>query len=116
MLWQSSEVNVTGWLRLTLLAAALTWIACAAAKYPQPIGGSRADGTVQLAYEYGAFENPQVDWESANRLATEKCAAWGYSAAESFGGGVRECTYADQNGCWQYFVTITYQCTGGSSE
>jgi hypothetical protein len=105
-----------GSLRLIVLAAALTSTACATVKVPQPTGGSRSDGTVQLAYEYGEFERPQVDWEAANRIATERCEAWGYSGAEAFGGGVSECNASNQYGCFSWFVTITYQCIGDSFE
>ncbi len=109
-------MNTGGSLRLIVLAAALTWAACATVKVPQPTGGSRSDGTVQLAYEYGDFERPQVDWEAANRIATERCEAWGYSGAEALGGGVSECAAYNQYGCYRFFVTITYQCIGGSFE
>ena len=42
--------------------------------------------------------------------------AWGYSDAESFGGGVSECTAANQYGCVSFFVTITYQRIGDFSD
>ena len=106
--------NVFETLRVIAFAALVTSLSCATVKVPQPIGGSRADGTVQLAYEYGGFERPQVDWDTANQIATERCRAWGYSDAESFGGGISECTAYNQYGCFGFFVTITYQCISGS--
>src|SRR5947208_8803804 len=57
-------------------------IGCSVPKVPVPTGGSRADGTVRLAYEYGLFEVPQVDWVSARGTAAERCRAWGYTDAE----------------------------------
>ena len=42
---------------------------CATTKALQPVGGSKADGTVTLAYEYNAFENPQIDWNLAKATA-----------------------------------------------
>ncbi len=110
-------MNTGGSLRVIVLAVALTWAACATVKVPQPVSGSRSDATIQLAYEYRKFwERPQVDWEAANRIATERCEAWGYSGAEAFGGGVSECAAYGQNSCYRFFVTITYQCIGGSFE
>ena len=109
-------MNTSVSLKLLLLAASLSSTACATVKVPQPTGGSRSDATVQLAYEYGEFERPQVDWDTANRIATERCEAWGYSAAEAFGGGIQECSAWSQYGCHSFFVTITYQCLGGSIE
>ncbi len=99
-----------------VVAATLICTACATVKVPQPIGGSRSDGTVKLAYEHGEFQRPQVDWEAANQTATERCSAWGYSRAEAFGGGLSECSAYNQYGCYHWIVTITYQCTGGFSE
>lgn len=103
-------------LRAVVLATLLSPLACATVKVPQPTGGSRADGTVQLAYEYGELETPEVDWESANRAATERCQNWGYASAEAFGPGVTQCTASNQYGCTRYFVTITYQCIPGSQQ
>jgi hypothetical protein len=100
-------------IRFIVFAALLGPLGCTTVKIPQPTGGSRADGTVQLAYEYGGFERPQVDWETANQIAADRCRAWGYSGAESFGGGVSQCTAYNAYGCIRRFVTITYQCTGG---
>ncbi len=112
--WLGGKSNVFETLRVIAFATLLASLSCATVKVPEPIGGSRADGTVQLAYEYGGFESPQVDWETANQIATERCRAWGYSDAESFGGGVSQCTASGEWGCIQFFVTITYQCIGGS--
>lgn len=103
-------------LRAIAFAVLLVSSSCATVKVPQPIGGSKADATVQLGYAYGGFERPQVDWEAANWVATKRCRAWGYSDAESFGGGVSQCTASNQYGCVQFFVTITYQCVGGSGD
>ena len=61
---------------LTLLAVMM---GCAVTKVPVATGGSRADGTVQLAFEYGGFERPQVDWDSARITAGQRCRAWGYT-------------------------------------
>lgn len=85
---------------------------CATTKTPQPIGGSKADGTVTLAYEYNAFESPQIDWSSAKDTAKARCVAWGYGNAEAFGGQQTRDTLCSANGaCYGQQVYITYQCT-----
>jgi hypothetical protein len=85
---------------------------CAVTKVPVPMGGSRADGVVQMAYEYGGFERPRVDLASARVSAAQRCAAWGYRDAEPFGGYVSHCEASNEYGCLRYLVTIQYQCTG----
>ena len=50
-------------MRYWLLAVCV--VGCAVTKIPVPTGGSRSDGTVQLSYEYGLFQVPKVDWNSA---------------------------------------------------
>lgn len=97
-----------------VLGIAASVNACAVTKVPMPVGGSRADGTVYMAYEYGKYERPQVDVESAQSSAARRCAAWGYSAAEAFGGSMTNCTSSDQYGCNRWRVTMTYQCTTGT--
>jgi hypothetical protein len=86
--------------------------ACAVVKVPVPTGGSKADGVVRMAYEYGGFEAPQVDLQAAASSAAQRCAAWGYTGAQPFGGAMQQCEAANQYGCLRYLVTLTYQCTG----
>ena len=88
---------------------------CAVQKDWVPISGSRADGTVKLAFEYGGFEEPQVNREQAISEATKRCSAWGYTAAEPFGGTMRHCTAWNAYGCISYRVEATFQCTGQPS-
>ncbi|ODA66232.1 hypothetical protein A7A08_02879 [Methyloligella halotolerans] len=89
-------------------------ISCAKNKELVATGGSRADGTVDLSYEYAALEKPVVNEAQGLITAQQKCAAWGYSGAEAFGGRKEECQYANEYGCMKYFVTVKYQCTGAS--
>ncbi|HWY14488.1 MAG TPA: YecR family lipoprotein [Rhizomicrobium sp.] len=96
-------------------AALLTLAACASQKVLEATGGSRSDGTVKLSFEYGMFQKPVVDWDQANASATQRCAAWGYSAAEKFDAGERKCEFSGQYGCERWEVTVTYQCTGHPS-
>jgi hypothetical protein len=74
-----------------LLPALLLATGCATVKTLEATGGSRSDGTVELSYEYGGFETPQVQWQQGLFTARERCAAWGYSDAEAFGGQKETC-------------------------
>jgi hypothetical protein len=86
---------------------------CATVKVPQATGGSRSDGVVDLSYEYGMFEKPQVDWGQAASVARERCAAWGYTDAQPFGGAKSECqAFNGYGNCVRQLVTVSYQCTG----
>jgi len=95
------------------LAGGLILAACATQKEMVPIGGSRADGTVNMAFEYGIFESPQVNMSTAAVGAADRCRAWGYKDAEPFGGQTQKCEAANGYGtCMRWMVTVTYQCTG----
>ena len=78
--------------------------------------GSRSDGTIKLSYQFGGFQKPVLDAQQGIELAKSKCAAWGYTGAEPFGGEVRTCTAYNQHGCVQLLVTAEYQCLGGPSK
>ena len=98
-------------LTLAVLCAAFV-TACAVPKQMTATGGSRADGTVKLSYEYGRFEQPQVDVSQGIRVAKARCAAWGYSGAEPFGGNTKVCNQPSSGGCESWLVTTEYQCIG----
>jgi hypothetical protein len=85
---------------------------CATVKTWQATGGSRSDGTVRLSYEYGMFEQPQLDEGQALALARQRCAVWGYSGAEAFGGVTQVCNAMTNSGCASYLVTKEFQCLG----
>ena len=83
---------------------------CTAKKDWVATGGSRADGIMKLSYEYRSFETPEVNEQQAIKMATERCARWGYTSAEAFGGVVRTCTRES----WGRICMVTkeYQCLG----
>lgn len=58
------------------------------------------------------FEQPVVDEEQGLSLARQRCATWGYTGAEAFGGITRQCTAMTTSGCSVTLVTKEYQCTG----
>ncbi len=90
--------------------------ACATPKTLTAMGGSKSDGVVHLAYEYGLFEEPVVDYIGGQATAKQRCKAWGYSNAEPFGGEQNDCKAVNGYGnCVHAVVTISYQCTGGKS-
>src|SRR6476620_11819929 len=100
--------------KLTIVNVALVFIlsGCTTVKVPAATGGSRSDGVVELSYEYGAFEAPDVLWEIANISARERCGAWGYHDARAFGSSKRKCNQYDQFGsCISTVDTIPCQCT-----
>src|SRR5262245_37198993 len=94
------------------LAASMSLSGCAVQKSLTATGGSRADGTVKMSYTLGIFEVAKVDWSTGASTAAQRCAAWGYSNAEPFGGETRTCSsrgiYGD---CMEWTVTMEYQCT-----
>ncbi len=76
-------------------------------------GGSRADGTVKLSFEYTVFESRRIDVEQGVSIAAQRCEEWGYSGAEAFGGSDRKCEEVNGHGdCIAWLVTAEYQCTG----
>lgn len=85
---------------------------CATPKAWIPITGSRADGTIKLAFEYGGFEKPEIQPGQAQHVAAQKCIAWGYSGAEAFGGIMQQCIMRNQYGCIRQRVFADFQCTG----
>jgi YecR-like lipoprotein len=95
-----------------LLLITLAIQGCAVEKQLIATGGSRADGTVKLSFEYGAFEIPKLDTSQAMAQAQQRCAAWGYTGADPFGGGIKRCTFGNAYGCNRWLVTYEYQCTG----
>jgi len=99
-----------------ILSSILTLVisGCAARHVPmdwQATGGSRGDGTVKLSVQYG-YAVPQLNENQALSLAVQRCAAWGYTGAEAFGGTTSVCNQFDKYlGCIDNILTKEYQCT-----
>jgi hypothetical protein len=96
------------------VAASVLLSGCASTKSWSATGGSRADATVRLSYEYGLFEKPQTNEQEAISLATSRCKTWGYTGAEAFGGVTQQCNMPGGmgGGCQRWVVTKEFQCTG----
>lgn len=94
-----------GLLSILLLAA------CATPTTMSATGGSKADGIVEMSYEYGEFQQPVIDPEQGMISAIKRCKAWGYRKAEPFDGGISTCIIAGGfGGCSRMRQTISYQC------
>ena len=105
--------EVTMLRKRALVAVCLVLTACAVpVKQMQAVGGSRADGTIKMSYEYGRFEQPQVNIGQGAAVAKGRCAAWGYTGAEPFGGQTKECVLYSNSTCERFKVITEYQCTG----
>lgn len=94
-------------------AVILALTGCAVQKTMTPTGGSRSDGTVKLSYDLAPMEVATIDEKAGLNAATKRCAAWGYTGAEKFGGQTKTCNQPGGfGGCGNWLVTIEYQCTG----
>lgn len=102
--------------KLTLAASIiLSLSACTTTKDWSATGGSKSDGVVRLSYEIREFETVHVSESQAVNLAAQRCASWGYTGAEAFGGTTRQCGQTGAfGGCGMWVVTKEYQCTENS--
>jgi len=96
------------------MAALLVAAGCTVTKVPEPTRGIESEGVVELAYEYGGFEKPEVDWDRADAAALERCAAWGYTDARQSVRSKHECIDFSGGGCMQWHVSVTYECLGSA--
>lgn len=98
------------------LAASMVLGGCATQKELLVTDASRADGVVTLSYESNEFQSVSYDAQRAQEMAAQRCAAWGYSGAESFGSEKTTCTSRRGFGnCGARRVDVQYQCTGSPS-
>lgn len=96
-----------------LLAISAVISGCATKKEFYATGGSRADGTIDMAYEFHPFESPVVSLQQAQTVAKSKCSVWGYRDAEPFGGKSVNCYQRNGFGtCEAGQVLVKYQCIG----
>ncbi|HIE4801237.1 TPA: YecR family lipoprotein [Serratia marcescens] len=73
-------------------------------------GGSRADGIVEMSYQYMPFQSVKIDKTKAQQSAARRCQSWGYQSAEAFDDGLQACIDKDMISCNTYRVTVRYQC------
>ena len=100
-----------------LLTTATALFGCSVHKDYYATGGSRADGVVDVGYEFESTEQPVADRRQAYEIARTKCSLWGYADAEPFGPPIQTCEARSGFGkCAAYRVSIKYQCLGAPSE
>jgi len=96
-----------------VLLSVLALSGCSVNKPFYATGGSRADGTVDMAYDTAYLEAPVVSHSQAKNIAVQKCRVWGYKDAEPFGGQVENCYQRNGYGnCLRGQVIVKYQCLG----
>lgn len=85
-------------------------------KHWQPSGGSRADASIRLSCLYDvAREFPSGTDEELLAMANDRCKAWGYDKAESYGFVDKKCNkwgYFFGPVCVEEILTKEYQCIG----
>lgn len=118
------SISLTAWIEPNLnevfmyrvafaLASVLAVSGCSVNKPFYATGGSRADGTVDMAYDTAYMVTPVVNYGQAENIAAQKCRVWGYKDAESFGGKVENCYQRNGYGnCLRGQVIVKYQCLG----
>jgi hypothetical protein len=100
-------------MRALLVAVFVLLSACNTHKDFYATGGSRADGVIDVAYDFNSLETPVVDKRQAYAIAKSKCSLWGYQDAEPFGGQSQTCQARRGFGeCSAWQVAIKYQCLG----
>lgn len=95
---------------IVAVAVAVALSGCASQKNWGASGGSKADGTVKLAYTHGMFERPEVSDSQAITIATKRCKSWGYKKAIAFDFVNEKCQQMTQSGCARTIVTKEFQC------
>lgn len=101
------------WFKRAGVLFCLILSACATPKEWQAVSGSRADGMVRLAFDYGLFEKPVTKNGQGEQVAAQRCRAWGYQEATPFSGVSHRCIQSNQYGCIAWRVFVDFQCTGG---
>ncbi|HID6041774.1 TPA: YecR family lipoprotein [Klebsiella pneumoniae] len=95
---------------LGLMAVVLSLSACTTVTDMSATGGSRADGIVEMSYQYDVLQRVMIDKLKAQDSAARRCQSWGYKSAEAFDDGIRTCVDRDMISCNVYRVTVRYQC------
>lgn len=97
------------WIGSLIAVSSLT--ACTTNITPVVTGGSKSDGIVTMGYQYGYFQKPKVDLQTANNKATQMCTGWGYSRAQVLDGVETQCYQQNALGtCLEGRVKLQYQC------
>jgi hypothetical protein len=95
-----------------VLAVAAAAVGCTTYKLWTESASDSELGIVQLSYEYGKFENPQVDERAGVNMARERCKEWGFPEAQRKA-EERQCIDGMKTDCSRWKVLREYQCLGG---
>lgn len=84
---------------------------CAVVKTPSISGINRDEGKIQMTYNYGALERPQVKWDEVLASANNQCKSWGYQDAQQTSAPQSTCIQNNQQGnCISWKVDTLYDC------
>lgn len=88
-------------------------VGCATPVTPTTAGGSKSDGIVVLAGNYGLWKKGEIQWGEARSSALETCRGWGYTDAKAFNTYQTRCASSAQTpvGCASTEVVVRFQCT-----
>jgi hypothetical protein len=98
--------------KLIVLPVVIALAACATSPKWSPSSSNRELGVARVAYEHSRFEAPQMSDSQAVEVATNRCAAWGYSRAEMIPGELRDCSVSKDGSCDLWKITREYRCSG----
>ncbi len=96
--------------KLLILAALATLAACTTFKFWTESDSNQQEGTIEIAYEFRRFENPQVDERAAASLVRDRCADWGFRNGAARQGEGRTCIDGTGDNCSRWRVTREYRC------
>ena len=96
---------------LAVLAVAAVIVGCTTYKLWTESAADSELGIVQLSYEYGKYESPQVDERAGVSMARERCQEWGFPDAQRKGED-RQCIDGMKTDCSRWKVLREYQCLG----
>jgi len=106
------KFKLRGWTP-ALLGLSTLLAACGTTKTQvYAVDGSRSDAVVDVAYDPGTEGVTASDEQRGLALAKSKCAAWGYTGSEAFGGRNAICLSFSALGCSSYRTVVKYQCQG----
>ncbi len=97
--------------RILLLFIPMVLLSCTVKKRLEIVDGSKADGTLTMAYEIKTHQKAKFLIEEAKAKAMVRCKQWGYTDVDIFDAGIKECIEYRQGRCIKYRVSYKCQCT-----
>ena len=101
--------------RVIAFCAALLLAGCSSIpSNPFAVDGSRADGKIIMHSGTTTDMAVEVNWQSQEHVALEKCLDWGFNGVEPFGGARSRILTVDEWGVRFWEHERVYQCTTGN--